>query len=102
MPNLTDRFLEGNGTGYIDAGLPNITSGTDWANTTKGTSTDAQNEAPNNDGCFVGNSSGGHGIQSNAYAIFWSRFDASNSNQIYGNSTTVQPATCKCYFCIKY
>ena len=29
-------------------------------------------------------------------------FDASDSNPIYGNSTTVQPATCKTYFIIKY
>jgi len=29
-------------------------------------------------------------------------FDASRSSSIYGNSSTVQPATCKCYFCIKY
>jgi len=28
--------------------------------------------------------------------------DASRSNSIYGNSTTVQPATCKAYFIIKY
>ena len=28
--------------------------------------------------------------------------DASRSSSVYGNSTTVQPATCKCYFCIKY
>ena len=25
MPDLNNRFLEGNGTGYIEAGLPNIT-----------------------------------------------------------------------------
>ena len=84
----------------IEAGLPNITSGTDWANTTKGTSTDAQNGAPSNDGCFVGNSSGGHGIQSNSYSIFWSRFDASNSNSIYGNSSTVQPQSIKVLYYI--
>ena len=29
-------------------------------------------------------------------------FDASLSNSIYGNSDTVQPATCKTYFIIKY
>ena len=29
-------------------------------------------------------------------------FDASCSSSIYGNSSTVQPATCKCYFMIKY
>lgn len=28
--------------------------------------------------------------------------DASQSNTIYGNSNTVQPATCKCNFVIKY
>lgn len=27
---------------------------------------------------------------------------ASYSNAIYGNSTTVQPAACKCYFMIKF
>ena len=29
-------------------------------------------------------------------------FDASRSSSTYGNSNTVQPATCKCYFMIKY
>ena len=28
--------------------------------------------------------------------------DASRSSSIYGNSSTVQPSTCKCYFCIKF
>lgn len=30
------------------------------------------------------------------------KFDASRSSFIYGKSSTVQPATCKCYFVIKY
>ena len=29
-------------------------------------------------------------------------FDASQSNAIYGASSTVQPATCKCNFIIKF
>ena len=82
---------------FVEAGLPNITSGTDWVGSTGGTSSDAQNTAPSNDGCFVGKSTGGHGIAGNVYPIYWSRLDASNSNSVYGNSTTVQPPATQMY-----
>ena len=101
MPDLTNRFLEGNGTGYIETGLPNITGtfGNSWAtdrgifekfagafysNTKPGYLTNiAKSSASDNPSSVVG-------------------FNASRSSSIYGNSNTVQPATCKCYFVIKY
>ena len=97
LPDLTNRFLEGNGIGYIEAGLPNITGYIRGAST----------EADSSDyagGVFVYDS------DKNALAQVGSRywqskgvnFDAFRSSSIYGNSNTVQPATCKCYFIIKY
>ena len=90
-----DRVLQGAGTrgnvgNTLNASLPNITSGTDWVNSTGGTASAAQNTTPSNDGCFVGDSTGGHGIASNQYAIYWSRFDASNSSSVYQDGAPVQ------------
>ena len=78
-------------TGVIKAeSLPNITSGTDWTNTTAGNLTNAINSAPINDGCFVGKSTGGHGIANNQFTISWSRFDANNSSSTYQDNAPVQ------------
>ena len=93
MPDLTNRFLEGNGTGYIEAGLPNIT-GKHHA-TTYSSVNDFQG-AFYSDGTTSDTASGSDSYRPNVC------FDASRSSSIYGNSSTVQPATCKCYFCIKY
>ena len=91
LPNFTDRWIAGNGTGYLEAGLPNIT-GSQYIGTTVAT----------NSGCFATPiTSGGHGSASGSSADVI-KFDASRSNSIYGNSTTVQPVTCKVYFIIRY
>lgn len=82
---------------YVAESLPNITSGTDWVNSTGGTSSAAQNTTPSNDGCFVGDSTGGHGIGGNVYAIYWSRFDASNSSSVYQDNAPVQQRSTEMY-----
>lgn len=100
LPDLSDRFLEGNGFGYIEAGLPNITGqfGVVSTNSTHVVMDDYS-------GSFYGN-----GYAANYASMSGSatgtgartKFDASRSSSIYGQSSTVQPATCKCYFMIKY
>ena len=99
LPNLADRFLEGNGTGYLGAGLPNIT----------GMLNNVLGRNINNTGWNGAFSQVGVGSTyptvtstSNEYGTKVVSFSAANSSSIYGNSTTVQPATCKCYFVIKY
>lgn len=94
MPDLTNRFLEGNGYGYVEAGLPNITgeikeTGNMWNSTT---------------GCFELNTKAANHTHYTSTSSTPRGFnmDASRSSSIYGNSETVQPATCKCNFCIKF
>ena len=93
--NVTGRFLQpGADAGtQISAGLPNIT-GTIYTSTV--------NSAGSANGAFkksawssgTNESPGGTG---NCFS-----FDASNSNSIYGSSTTVQPASQLVHICIKY
>lgn len=97
LPNLTNRFLEGNGRGYLEAGLPNITGTTKIVGDQGIRNADPQ-------GAFYTGGSIGSGIPTrySSFEGFRIGFNASRSSSIYGNSNTVQPATCKCYFCIKY
>lgn len=102
LPNLNGRVLQGAETAgdYREAGLPNITGSFDirrW-----------------NDGTMAHNSTGAmriiYEIGDNAYAANKTdtmfredriNFDASHSNNIYGNATTVQPPayTVRYYIC---
>ncbi len=95
LPDLLGRFLEGAGSAgeYKKAGLPNIT------------------------GYFNSDICGGKNVGGAFYATIWRlstgiaseknnedwkvQLDASKSNPIYGNSTTVQPKsmTVKYYIC---
>lgn len=102
LPNLIDRFLQGAATAgtYKKAGLPDITG-----------SPSITNHYPNNGGGNVTTQSGAFykRSHSNAMLEFYSStyggseiaFAASQSNSIYGNSTTVQPPayTTKIYIC---
>ena len=93
LPNLTDRFLQGNTTvGAVrNAGLPNITGNFDG---TLG--------LVYADGVFsLSNASTGN-IFSGDPAYHGINFNASWSNSIYGNSSTVQPPALTCLICIKY
>ena len=98
MPDLTDRFLEGNGSGYIEAGLPNITGEFgSYATNAIAESNELMQGAFNTSNKSYGRAFSA--INGTTYPI---TFNASRSNSIYGNSTTVQPSTCKAYFIIKY
>ena len=103
LPNLANRFLEGNGSGYIAAGLPNITG---WARIRPyGTSATASMfDGTGAIGTQLVTDWNGGGLATTSNNSNSSRisFDASRSSSIYGNSSTVQPSTCKCYFCIKF
>lgn len=96
--NITKRFLQpGNDAGsQIDAGLPNITGGYDrnpfeaekwYAATGAFYNSGTAYEIPN-----IGTLAANRGLA----------FDASRSNSIYGNSSTVQPPSQLVHICIKY
>lgn len=92
LPNLIDKFAQGSTTvGTVKrAGLPNIT-GQSGYRFSGGTS-----------GCFIGGAvSKSHDwLSENSFQQLV--FDASRSNSIYGNSSTVQPPALTLLPCIKY
>ena len=92
LPNLTDRFLQGSTTsGTVkNAGLPNIQGAVDGLMglvSARGAFM-VDNMSSNN----AASGQGYHGLS----------FNASRSNSIYGNSSTVQPPALTCLICIKY
>lgn len=91
LPNTTDRVLQGNGNGYKSAGLPDITAG--------GIVT-YNYQTPN--GAFYQSANQSGLAQSGGGSGKIIAFKASNSNNIYGASNTVQPPACKFNFIIKY
>ena len=95
LPDLVDKFVEGSATaGTVkSAGLPNIT-GSIWITAGRNSSENGAIKYTANVGGGGGNDSGtGHGDLN---------FDASRSNSIYGNSTTVQPPALTMRYIIKY
>ena len=99
LPSITGGFLQG-GDGSnvgqsIAAGLPNITGSIDYVRVASAQDR-PQNGALSSQRISVttsGTESGTH-----AHRI---DFDASESNSIYGNSDTVQPAAVRFVFCIQ-
>ena len=92
LPNMHHRFLEGTTTTsevgtYVEAGLPNIT-GTVTASWVRGTG--AFKDAGNGN-CSDGELNGPAKID----------FSASRSSNLYGSSSTVQPAAVLSLLCIK-
>ena len=103
IPDLTDKFIQGGTTPVksVAAGLPNIKGGIP-----------ANEEHKYKDGWTPPDGYGAfHRIESNV-VLGWSdnnlfdnnfwEFDASRSNRIYGNSSTVQPPAVKMIPLIKY
>lgn len=106
LPNLTDKFIQGSNTvGAVkEAGLPNITS-------SKTVRTASDNVFSNDWEGALGHDFAAsdtkwynaiayttHSTKNNSIL----RFDASKSNSIYGNSTTVQPPAVTMRYIIKY
>lgn len=84
LPNVTDKtFWGGLTAGYIQAGLPNITGKV-------GTISNVSRS-----GAFYTSGSSGAMQDSGGDSDPTLYFDASRSNSIYGNSTTVQPPSIK-------
>ena len=106
LPNLTDRFIQGHGTsGTVKAaGLPNITGGNVY---TQAADNDAAQGLWTRSGGGALYATGGWARTGslNNYAAHENYtngigFDASRSNSIYGNSTTVQPPAVTMRFAI--
>ena len=98
IPDLLGKFIQGETVvGVVrNAGLPNITGTFDAYELTG----DQNNYRAT--GCFYGSTSGwagGAGADDKSVVI---HFDASRSNSIYGNSTTVQPPALTLLPIIKY
>lgn len=94
LPNLTDRFIQGHGTpGTVkSAGLPNI-----YGRTWNFAGIDSSNNGALNYTRDLNFSSPGSGTALGGGNL---TFDASKSNSIYGNSTTVQPPAITMRFAI--
>ena len=94
LPNYTDKFLQGHTTaGTVrSAGLPNITGRF------------VQGNWDNNytQGAFYQTGEMGGPCAHKSDNRYLGYFDASRSNSIYGNSTTVQPPAVTVRYCIKY
>lgn len=103
LPNLTDKFIQGSDTaGTIkSAGLPNIEGVFGGIRAASATGPGLK------EGAFSGTESSPNYIkfQNGTYyesGAFNADFKASNSNSIYGNSSTVQPPALTMRYIIKY
>ena len=104
LPNLTDRFIQGNGTpGTVkSAGLPNISGHFSVRRTSYnwGYISTGSNGAFNVDSVYPGSTSDMVEQSNNGAEMQKIDFNASRSNSIYGNSTTVQPPALTMRFAI--
>lgn len=96
LPNLIDKFTQGSTTvGTVkSAGLPNITGNLGSPNTRDNIFT--------TNGAFTQSTAKWSVSGDIALFFYTTTFDASRSNSIYGNSTTVQPPALTLLPCIKY
>lgn len=86
LPDFRNRAIWGaDSFGYLSAGLPNIT----------GRIGNVDSTGVDSEGCFYRNGSSGRLENKNGVADPNVYFNASFSNPIYGNSTTVQPPAIK-------
>lgn len=91
LPDFTGKWAAGNGNGYLSAGLPDI----------QGATSSVSNYGGWANGAFY-NSTSTANVPFSQGSVPVLNFKASNSNSIYGSSSTVQPPTCKTYWLIKY
>lgn len=109
LPNLIDKFAQGSTTvGTVkSAGLPNITGKIDASSSSS--IEECFGETPKSSTVESGALSGIYKTQSQTAddgtyvsMLVGFTFDASKSNSIYGNSTTVQPPALTLLPCIRY
>lgn len=98
LPDLNGRYLRADSTPgqMVEAGLPNITG---WANVAF---TSGKELNDNVYGCFTSTWKNGNVAVNSSGGVFGNlTFKASNSNNIYGKSTTVTPLTytVRAYIC---
>lgn len=100
LPNLIDRFVEGSNTpGTVkEAGLPNITGESNIGGNAPKTvlSSGALRQVRYQLDSII------NATSSDISDLAQTTLDASLSNPIYGNSTTVQPPSVSVIYCIKY
>ena len=98
LPNLIDKFAQGSTTvgTVMSAGLPNIEGDTG----TYICKIDYQYDPTGI--IYMYRDYLGHTTHPTFGGAVWFKFDASRSNSIYGNSTTVQPPALTLLPCIKY
>lgn len=108
LPNLTDKFIQGNSTsGTVkSAGLPNITGRGVTVQAVDNTAGQGLWTRGGNGAIYAGGNWARTGTLSGyaAHENYTSEIciDASRSNSIYGNSTTVQPPALTMRYIIKY
>lgn len=100
LPDLIGRFVEGSNVAGVvkEAGLPNITGEHSYRNSLQFASSYSGAYEPYTKGELLSRSVLVGDVDVD---IFYNRFDASRSNPIYGNSTTVQPPSVTALPCIK-
>lgn len=103
IPNLVDKFIEGSSTaGTVkQAGLPNITGNFATRGSSSGAGFPISSSGAFSHGAGSSNS-WSMTLQTTSADRMVYEFDASNSNSIYGNSTTVQPPALTMRYIIKY
>lgn len=106
LPNLTDRFIQGNATaGTVkSAGLPNIIGGFLFREAQSNPSTLSDLTGAFSGGSYTGENAGKLLTSYSAGSDYKRKnvdFNASASNSIYGNSTTVQPPAVTMRYIIK-
>lgn len=107
LPNLVDKFVEGSATsGTVkNAGLPNITNNNVSSQNVCGVKVDKTVETDTWAGAIGTLGSYNSTVvsdPSSSRGFSPLLFDASKSNSIYGNSTTVQPPALTMRYIIKY
>ena len=108
LPNLVDKFIQGNATSGTEktAGLPNITGGGVTVQALDNSAGQGLWVRGGNGALYAGGgwartgTLGSYSAHENYESEI--RIDASRSNSIYGNSTTVQPPAVTMRYIIKY
>ena len=103
LPDIIDRFIQGKNTGlYHEPGLPNITAAFKLGFLGDDGLYDGNASGQSFTYEQIGSRSGSWGHDGN-YARRWQcNFNATRSDPIYGNSTTVQPKSIELSFYIKF
>lgn len=104
LPNLTDKFIQGNTTSGTEhsAGLPNISGGIQFVSSEGSEFYIANGAFVDSPKTAVNAARLGTAISTDYKTLIGIDFNATNSSSIYGNSTTVQPPAVTMRYIIKY